>query len=117
MVRYQKDQKNFEGKRRQEKYHTKRYERRKQKLRIPLEVGEEVLVLSSRIKKKETPGKFYKSSVNNKTYFYRNNIFQITNRKKIDGKNFYWVKNRDNKKKFKFRLQREELFALSGNFQ
>ena len=65
------------------------FERKKLKLRSPLEVGEEVLVLASRLKKKDSPGKFYKSSVDNKSYFHKSQTFLITNRQKIDEKSFY----------------------------
>ena len=56
---------------RQEKFNKKIYERKKVKLRFPLEVGEEVLVLASRRRRKDSPGKFYKSSVDNKSYFHK----------------------------------------------
>ena len=65
------------------------FERKKLKLRSPLEVGEEVLVLASRLKKKDSPGKFYKSSVDNKSYFHKSQTFLITNRQKIEEKSFY----------------------------
>ena len=68
------------------------FERKKLKVRSPLEVGEEVLVLASRLKKKDSPGKFYKSSVDNKSYFHKSQTFLITNRQKIDEKSFYWLK-------------------------
>ena len=41
---------------RYERYQKKRYLRKKKKLRVPLEIGEDVLFLSSRIKKKSDPG-------------------------------------------------------------
>ena len=43
---------------RYERYQKKKYLRKKKKLRFPLEIGEDVLLLSSRIKKKSDPGKF-----------------------------------------------------------
>ena len=79
--------------RRQEKYQKKIYRRKKLKLRVPLDVGEEVLILLARLKKKDSPGNFYKSSAKNRLYFNKDKIFQITNRENIDGKNFYLVKN------------------------
>ena len=51
---------------RYERYQKKMYLRKKKKLRVPQEIGEDVLLLSSRIKKKSDPGKFYKSKVGNK---------------------------------------------------
>lgn len=61
------------------------YERKKLSLRSPLEVGEEVLILASQIKKKDSPGKFYKSSKENRLYLKKDKIFQITNRENTDG--------------------------------
>ena len=58
-------------KNRLEKFDKKIYQRKKLKLRSPLEVGEEVLILAARLKKKDSPGKFYKSSVDNKSYFHK----------------------------------------------
>ena len=49
--------------------------REKLKLRPLLEVGEVVLVIASRLKKKGSSGKFYKSSVDNKSYFDESDIF------------------------------------------
>ena len=64
---------------REEKFNKKIYERKKLKLRSLLEVGEEVLVLASRLKKKDSLGKFNKSSVDNKSYFQKSHIFLIIN--------------------------------------
>ena len=44
---------------RYERYQKKKCLRKKKKLRVPLEIGEDVLLLSSRIKKKSDPGKFH----------------------------------------------------------
>ena len=63
-----------------EKFDKKIYQRKKLKLRSPLEVGEEVLILAVRIKKKNSLGKFCKGSVDNKTYFHKQETFLITNR-------------------------------------
>ena len=97
---------------RYERYQKKKYIRKKKKLKVPLEVGEDVLLLSSRIKKKSDPGKFYKSTVDNKSFFDKNAIFTITN---IDNKTFYWIKNKKTNKKVLFRVIREEIYALTGN--
>ena len=97
---------------RYERYQKKKYIRKKKKLKVPLEVGEDVLLLSSRIKKKSDPGKFYKSTVDNKSFFDKNAIFTITN---IDNRTFYWIKNKKTNKKVLFRVIREEIYALTGN--
>ena len=81
-----------EEKVRQEKFNKKIYKRKKLNLRSPLEVGEEVLVLASQLKKKDSPGKFYKSSVDNKSYFHKSETLLITNRQKIEEKIFLLVK-------------------------
>ena len=66
-----------------EKFDKKIYKRKKLKLRYPLEAGDEVLILASWIKKKDSPGKFYKSSVDNKSYFHKQETFLITNIQKL----------------------------------
>ena len=72
-----------------EKFDKKIDQKRKLKLRFPLEVGEEVLILAALLKKKDSPRKFYESSVDNKSYFHKEQTFLITNRQKIDEKCFY----------------------------
>ena len=67
-----------------EKFDKKIYKRKKLKLRPPLEVGKEVLILASRIRKKDDPGRFCKSSVDNKPYFHNQETFSIRNRQKIE---------------------------------
>ena len=101
---------------RYERYQEKKYLRKKKKLRVPLEIGEDVLLLSSRIKKKSDSGTFYKSTVDNKSFFDKNAIFTITNRQNIENKTFYWIKNKKTNKKLLFRVIREEIYALTGNF-
>ena len=46
-----------------DRYDRKRYSRKKKKLREELNVGEKVLTLAERLKKKTTQGKFHKQSV------------------------------------------------------
>ena len=62
-------------------------------------MGEEVLVLASWLKKKDSLGNFYKTSVDNKTYFHKSETFLITNRQKIEGEFFYWLKSSRSGKK------------------
>ena len=54
---------------RQDRYDKKKYSRKRKKLRDDLNIGEKVYVLAERIKKKSAPGKFYKQSVQNISYF------------------------------------------------
>ena len=64
-----------EEKVRQEKFSKKICERKKLKLKSSLKVEEEILVLASQLKKKDSPGKFYKSSVDSKSYFHKSETF------------------------------------------
>ena len=42
---------------------------------VPLEICENVVILSSRLKKKDSLGLFYKSSTDNQSYFTKKNNF------------------------------------------
>ena len=96
---------------RQNRYYEKIDIRKRKKLRFPLNIGESVLILSSRLKKKDEPGQLYKSSTENKPYFNRDKIFRISHKvKRENGKYFYWIEN------VKGRFIREELFALNNQF-
>ena len=72
-----------------DKYNTEIYLRKKKQLRKPLNIGENVLVMAKRIKKKSAPGNFYKQTVQNISYFNKGKVFDITNQKNIDNKAFY----------------------------
>ena len=58
-----------------DKYENKLYFRKK-KLREDLAIGEKVLLLAERIKNKSAPGKSYKSSVQNISFFNKSNKIQ-----------------------------------------
>ena len=62
---------------RQDRYDKKKYDKKRKKLRENLTIGEKVYVLAERIKKKSTPGKFYKTSVQNISYFNKDTVFII----------------------------------------
>ena len=62
-------------KNRLENFDKKNLPEKKLKLRSLLEVGEEVLILTAQLKKKDSLGKFYKSSVVNKSYFHKQETF------------------------------------------
>ena len=78
--------------------------------------SKKVQVLVGQMKKKDSPGLFYKSSTDNKSFFNRQQKFLIINRQKIDGKCFYQLKNTRSSDKLKIRFQREEIFAILDNF-
>ena len=54
-------------------------------------VGEKVLVLAERIKKKAGPGKFYKQSVQNISDFNEDKTFIIRKIQLIDNIKNYWL--------------------------
>ena len=102
--------------RRQDNYGIKKYSAKRKKLRDELFVGEKVFVFAERIKKKAAPGKFYKQSVQNISYFNKDRTFTIKRIQSIDGIKYYWLKDAQNNKNLTKRFQRTELFALRGNF-
>ena len=80
-----------------------------------MNVGENVLVLAERLKKKDAPGEFYKSTIENRPFFNRNRIFTIFKRFKVNsGPYYYWLE--ENGQKFDGRFLGEELFALNEQF-
>ena len=56
---------------RNDKYNQK-IDKRKKTLRSPLNLTEKVLLLAERLRKKDAPGRLYKSSTENMSYFNRN---------------------------------------------
>ena len=98
-----------------QKYNEKS-DKRKKKLRNLLDIGETVLVLDERLKKKDAPGKLYKGTTENKSFFNRDRIFTISNIVKLNnGAYLYWLKEGDQKVKGRFLGQ--ELFALNDQFK
>ena len=99
---------------RNDKYNQK-LDRRKRKLRSPLNLDERVLVLAERLKKKDAPGNLYKASTDKILFFNRNRIFTIYKRATLNnGTYLYWVK--ENGKKIDGRFLRQELFASNKQF-
>ena len=68
---------------RNEKYNEKK-DRRKRKLRAPLNLDEKVLVLAERLKKKDAPGILYKASTENIPFFNCDRIFTIYKKAKLE---------------------------------
>ena len=99
---------------RNDKY-SQKIDKRKRKLRSPLNLDEKVLVLAERLKKKDAPGNLYKASTDNIPFFNRNQIFTIYKRVKLNnGTYLYWVE--ENGKKITGRFLRQELFASNNHF-
>ena len=71
-------------------------------------------VLAERIKKKIAPGKFYKQSVQNISFFNKDTVYTVRKKQIIDGIRYYWVKSpiADLPKHF----SRSEIFALRSIF-
>ena len=113
MQRIEKTQKHHA---RLNRYDEKRYSAKRKKLREELLIGEKVLILAERIKKKDAPGKFYKQSFQNISYFNKERRFIIRKIQRIDGIKHYCLKDAQNNRIFTKRFQRTELFAIRGNF-
>ena len=65
---------------RSERYAKNPDARKKRRLRDPLDIGEKVLVLAERLKKKDAPDVLYKSTTENRLFFNRSRIFTINKR-------------------------------------
>ena len=96
-------------------YNKKKYSRKRKKLRDGLYIGERVYILAERIRKKNAPGKFYKQSVQNVSYFNIDTVFVIKKKKNISGIT-YCVRDTKNNKNMTKRFLRSEIFALKSNF-
>ena len=118
-----------QGSVRYDKYLSKKYRRAYKRLRL-LAVGDPVLALSSRIRKKDTHNTaFYKPSTDKKSAFNKEYIFNVRQRLKVrDNVNnphyYYWLRLRDTvrtgiprsvKKLEHERFTRSELFAVNRN--
>ena len=99
---------------RRERFDSK-IDRRKKRLRDPLEIGEKVLVLAERLRKKDAPGRLHKSTTENKSFFNKDKIFTISERSKLNY-NTYLYRLKENGRKTKNRFLRQELFALKNQF-
>ena len=64
--------------------HGEKLDKRKRKVRSPLNLEEKVLVLAERLKKKDAPGNLYKASTENIPFFNRDRIFTIYKKAKLE---------------------------------
>ena len=88
------------------------------KLRSPLQTGKIVFVLSSRIKKKDAPSVFYKSSTDKKSFFNKDKKFVVTKQfENLRGTEFYRIQELDNGLKTEEKFLRKELVALENIVQ
>ena len=99
---------------RNDKYNQK-LDRRKRKLRSPLNTNEKVLILAERLKKKDAAGNLHKASTGNIPFFNRNRIITIYERIKLNNGTFlYWLE--EDGRKISGRFLRQELFAINKQF-
>ena len=99
-----------------DRYDRNLYLAKRKKLREDLMISEKVLVLAERIRKKDSPGRFYKQYVQNITYFNKQRTFMKRKKQSINGITFYWLTDVKNNRKGSKMFQRTELFAIRGNF-
>ena len=99
---------------RMDRYNKKKYSEKRKKSWEDLKTGERVYLLAERIKKKSAPGKFYKQSVQNISYFNKETVYTIRKKQLIDGIRYYWVRSPIND--LPKRFLRTEIFALKSNF-
>ena len=90
--------------------------RKRKKLREPLHVSDRVLILASRLKKKDAPGVLYKSTTENKPYFSRKQVYVIKKVVKIGKTYNYWISEEGKDQIIPNRFFRQELFALNDQF-
>ena len=91
--------------------------KRKKKLRNPLTVGERVLILASRLRKKDAPGVLYKSTTENKSFFSKKQVYIVRKIVKVTDVFNYWISEERKDQIIPNRFFREELFALNNQFQ
>ena len=65
-----------------DRYDKKKYGAKRKKLQGNLDIGEKILVLDERIRKKLAPEQFYKQSVQNIAYFNKERTYLIRTKEK-----------------------------------
>ena len=81
------------------------------RLREPLNVGEEVLTLAERIKKKVALGNLYKSTTKNISFFNCEQLFIVRKIVEISDINYYWIFKEGEDKLINKHFLRQELHA------
>ena len=88
----------------------------RKKLRSPLAVGEKVLVLAERLRKKDAPGNLYKSTTENISIFNREEIFIVRKVLSKEDSYNYWISKTADSEIINKRYLDQELFALKNQF-
>ena len=88
----------------------------RKKLNSPLTVGEKVLVLAERLRKKDAPGNLYNSTTKNTPFLNRNELFIVRKVVLIDNTYYYWISKTGDSKLISNKFLRQELFAIKNQF-
>ena len=88
----------------------------RQKLRSPLTVGEKVLVLAKRLRKKDVSVNLYKSMTENVSFFNREEIFIVRKVLLKENSYNYWISKMADSEIINKRFLQQELFALKNQF-
>ena len=80
-------------------------------------MGEKVLVLAKRLKKKkDATGLLFKSTTENIPFFNKKDFFIVRRVLPIRGNFYYWLSKSGEDKRIDKRFLRQELFALKNQF-
>ena len=88
----------------------------RKKLRSPLMVGEKVLVLAERLRKKDAPSNLYKSTTKNTPFFNKNELFIVRKVVPVNYTYYYWISKTGDSKLINNKFLRQELFAIKNQF-
>ena len=88
----------------------------RKKLLSPLTVGEKVLVLAERLRKKDAPGNLHKSTTENISFYKREEIFIVRKVLLKEDSYNYWISETADGEIINKRFLRQELFALKNQF-
>ena len=101
---------------RYKRYDVRLDKKQKKQLRELLILGEKVLVLAERLKKKDAPGVLFKSTTENIPFFNRNEIFIVQKYIPIGTSYNYWISKSGENEIIDKRFLRQELYALKNQF-
>ena len=89
----------------------------RKKLCSPLAVREKVLVLAKRLRKKDALGNLYKSTMDNMSFFNREQVFVVKKVVPRDDSHDYWILKMEDDEIIDNKFLRQELFALKNQFE
>ena len=101
---------------RYKRYDVRLDKKQKKQLREPLILGEKVLFLAERLKKKDAPGVLFKRTTENIPFFNRNEIFIVRKYIPIGTSYNYWISKSGENEIIDKRFLRQELYALKNQF-